>query len=1026
MPFIKKETTLNISNPVNKLPEEGESLSMVDVIGDAFHIDNPIVGAFKDKDRVKLDTDFDTLSRLEEDNVPPDLWNSFVYVDDEEEYIRMKDSVDNDLKARQRLSEAGISGVIASMVAASASPSSFISGGALINSLSRANKAWKAGAITGSVAATTIFAEEKLLQSTQAGRTDEEVMLNTGVGLLLGGVLGFGAAKISNKRLKQMSGELKGKHAVEETIAKPPESLQEFMQSHESIGAAVSPDGGLKSATKEQLGISKANNVFSQKILDGYIELNKSFNPAVRMMTASSRKARETFLQLAESSINPQAIKEGIAIEEAFESTLKRRYSDYSKEVLEFGKDWKKYKKDGGKLKLTGFREEVGKAFHNDQANPDVNINSSYNKFNKWYEDIAEEAIELDMMPEGIRNSKDGAKYLNTVYATQKIQNDINGFKKAITPWLSQQLDSIRSRLVNTSLEVEGGKPTKEALKAKKDLNANFIKYEKGDPRAGNKNYPSFDTYLKKSVDGVTNNILKNSDIGGFHPITAGVKGPLKKRAFNIPRNQINDWIDNDILGLSSRYARQMIPEIEMRKRFGKDGFEKIIKDVNKEYDELTNAAKPKEAKKLDKERKEVLKDLVTTLDLLRGTYRGSGGSPDDFMSRASRSLLTFNYVVGLGGVAISSIPDAGMGVLRQGFTNFFGHSLKPFVDDLIKTGGKLSRSEARSYGQVLQTVSASRTQSIWSVGDPMTHGTPFERFLGNIGNKMSNYNLINFSNDMWQQVNVLGNRYRIINNISDFTKKGKIVAKEEEFMNNMGFSVETRRGIQNQVDKYVDEIYGNMIPNIDKWDNIDFKNKFKSGIGKAIDQTIITKGATDIPRYGNTDLGRIIFQWQNFNFAFNNKVIIKGLQESDGRVLTGLSSLVSLGMLVEYMKNAQSGRPQPANAAQWVDAGLDRSGILGMLAFGNSYAGIAGLNYKELLGEDHRRAKDPLEVFLGPSGRSITGVGRGLSSLRKEGVTKADVHTGRSLTPGQNIFYLKPIFDKVEESIASGLPETR
>ena len=1021
MPFTPKETTLNISNPDSKLPTETTDMGFVDVIGDAFHIDNAVVALFKDRDnRRDVNSEYNPIDKLKEDEIPAELWDSFLFTDNDKEYDETLKSVQQDLEARDRLGQAGFSGLLASTAAALVDPTILIGGGTLVSALKAGKTAWKTGAITGSVVGSTVFAEEKLLQSTQAGRTDDEVFLNTAAGFTLSALLGAGAVKLSNRAMAKAANNTKQKLAVDSAIEKVPESLTEFAEFDKSIGAAQSNQQsifdslGLKALDKEQLGIAKSKNKMVQPVLDGYTKLNKLWNPAVRMMSSSSKRARQFYLELTDTSIKPQLVKEGFELSEPLESTLKRRYSDYTQEVQKFGDSFKEYKKSGGNLRWGDFREEVGKAFHKTKPHPDPTIAKTVKQFQKYYNDIGQEMIDLKMLPEDILTAQDAGKYLNRVYKTQKIQSNIPAFKNAITPYMRRQLTKIKNRLGGLVDDVdETGNPTKEALDAREQMRKFFDDDE-------------FEDYLSDSVNSITNNLLKNNDLGGFRPPVAGAKGPLKKRAFNIPDSEIEEFLDNDILFLSDRYTRQVVPEIEIRNKFGDEGIDPIIEEVQKEYDVLQKNTSANKAKKLDKERKEVIKDLETTHDLLRGTYKGFGGDPDSFLRRASNSVLTLNYLTSLGGVAISSIPDIAMGPLRRGFGNFFGKSLKPFTEDLIKTGGKLSRNEARSYGQAMEVIASSRTQSLYNIGDPMAFGSPFERFLGNIGNKMSNINLINYWNDTFQQVAAIGTRFRIVNNIDDFVKKGRITAKEEEFMNFLGIGKRDRLSMQKQITEHGEEINGNLIPNIDKWTDPKLRNTFKSAIGKEVDRTVITKGATDIPRFGNTELGRMIFQWQNFNFAFNNKVLINGLQEADGRVLAGLGSLVSMGMVTESLKNKLSGREQPDSTTQWIDAGLDRSGVLGLLAYGNSFANIAGLDYRQLIGEDKRRPKNPVETFLGPSGKTFSKAGHLLGSISKEGFTQKDLHRLRTLTPGQNVFYLKGLFDKLEKEAGQNLPEKR
>lgn len=1026
MPFTTKETTLNISSPTTEKPVERDDLGFMDVIGDAFHIDNPVVALFKDKDEIKDPaSNFNVVNRLKEDNISPDIWESFYYVDNEQEYKKTIVSVGKDLEARERLSEAGFSGLLASMTASLASPSLFLGGGAISTAIKSGQSVAKTAALTATIAGSTIFAEEKLLQSTQAGRSNEEVALNTSVGFLMAGMLGGAAGGLTNIKYNQAAKGLKEKLAVDGNIEKFPESLSDFANFDKSLSAAEADQTsifnslGLQALNKEQLGIAKASNPVSQVVLDGYLKMNKAFNPSVRMMQSSSKTVRQTYLELTDASIKPQGIKEGFELPGGLENVLKRKYSDYGLEVAEFGNNWKTYKSSGGELNYKEFREEIGKAFPRVEEHTNPLIAKTVSQFKDYYAKIGKELVDLKLLPEDILNAEEAAKYLNRVYKTQRIQQNIPAFKKSITPYMRRQLTSVRNKLEGQVDELdETGNATKEALDAKEQIRKYFDE-------------DVFEDYLNESVNSITNNILKNSDITGFKPIVAGSKGPLKKRSFNIPDEEIQDYLETDILYLSDKYTRQVVPEIEIRKQFGETGIEDRIKQIQKEYDDLQENASPKESARLDKERKEILKDLDSTFNLLRGTYKGFGGNIDDFTKRASDSILTFNYLTGLGGVVLSSIPDIGMGVLRRGFSNFFGDSLKPYVESLVKNSGQLTKNEARSYSQALEVVSSSRTQSLFSIRDPMAFGTPFERGLGWLGNKMSNVNLINYWNDSFQQIASLGTRFRVVNNIEDFVKSGKLNSREEEFMNFIGIGSEKRVGMQVQMSKYGETSNGYLIPNVDKWDDKVLRNAFKDAIGKEVDRTLISKGVSDIPRFGNTQLGKMIFQWQNFTFAFNNKAIINGLIDSDARTLAGISFLVSLGMVSESLKNKIAGKENPDNAAKWIDAGLDKSGLIGILNYGNSFANIAGLDYKGLLEEaptlkSKFGAKNALDVVLGPTGKNLHSASMFAASLPKEGMTQKDLHRLRTLTPLQNVFYLKPLFDKFEKEVGKDLPEHR
>lgn len=1025
MPLSKDKLSLKVSDPKQSLPDKREALGYMDVIGDAFHIDNPISALGKligsPESDVNLENGFNPIERAEADGIPLEYMDTFAYVDNESEYKNQKEMIAKDMQARQNLADAGFDGFLASMTAGIVSPSTFLGGAGAVRAIGKGVSAFRAGATTAATVAGTVLAEEKLLQATQTGRTDREVWINTLAAGTLAGVLSGTGTAISRSLESKMASDIKANMEIKSKVYEGglPQTFGEMLEHNQSLSAAKA------GFTKDQLGIAKPDSKVAGAILDGYLKVNKQFNPTVRMMSSASKKVRETFLTLADTSIKPQLVKEGGVLEASVETVLRRRHGDFAQNVVSFGEIWKKYLKERKpgetSYNFMRFREEVGKAVRRDAPHKNKHVAEAVEIWKKYYDDLAEELITIGKLPEGISSPKDGARFLNRVYKTKNIKDDVKKWKETIEPWYRKQLLSIKTKLEKQAAEVgKNGKPTPDAIKAREDLGAHF---EEGD---------IFEDYLNDSINSVTNNIIGAKNEAGFAPTVAGKAGPLKQRAFNIPDEIIEDYLDSDVLYLADRYTKQVAPQIELHNRFGDEGISKIRDDIVAEYDEIIERS-PGESHKLLKERKEVLQDIDTIWNLLQGTYKGFGGDPDGLIKRGSEAFMTFNYATKLGSVVPSSMSDSAMGILRRGFGNFFGQSMKPFLKNIRPLGENLSKTEAKSYGKALEYAASIRSQTLYSIGDPMAFGTPFERALGVMGNKMSNINLINQWNDVWQTVATIGTRFRLVENINSIAAGKNIVKREREFMNFVGISDADMKQMGKLVEKFGEETTdGAIIPHIEKWPSSASRlsNKFKDAINKEVDRTVIVKGVADIPRFGNTLLGRIMFQWQNFNFAFNNKVLISGMQDADGRVLAGFSSLIVLGMMTEMIKSAQTGQSLPEDPIMWLEAGLNRSGFLGLLSYGNSFSEAAfGKGYKQLLGEEARPGAGVgsfVETMMGPTGNTFRKIQQfGVATFKDEYI-KSDIHTLRTLTPGQNLFYMQYLFDQAEEKLASGLRTRR
>lgn len=1055
MPFnTRTPSTFDPVIPTNKLPEDDKQLGYVDVIKDAFVIDNVIAGAIKgiSKDRdVDPKSRFNPYEQAENDGIILQNPDDMLYVDNEKEYQAALAQIKVDDNHRQRVADAGFKGFLATMTAVVASPSAFIGGQGLVKAFKVGHKALKTAAVTSAAVGTTVLGEEKLLQATQTGRSDEEVMKNIAAAAVLTGILSGGAVKLKNRKMDKAVQQIKGTSDAINEVGKLPDGLGDFARFDDSVGAARDSES-LTALPIDQLGIKKSDNVFLRPFQSGVNKVNKLWNPAVRMLSSKSKNARLFMLESADSSLKPELVKEH-ALDESLEGALKRRQSEFAAEGILFSDNYSKYKKaTNNPLGWGRFRDEVGKVYYSKIPSNDPLINKAALDIDNYAAKLGNDMDEVKLFPEDL-DKNNGIRQAGVLWNTRGINADIPRFKESIRGYMTEQLTKAKNKLIKDMDAGPTPSTSKFLKKNKEDVPgvtgdsrlAKSIRKLQEDKKATGKDVKtrslkadnareefnkyfsdqeSFNSYLEESLSEVKDIITKTMELPNYIPTKSSLRGPLKDMSFDIPFKDVQEFVNTDALAVMYSLSRKVAPAIESKKKFGNRTFEDMKQSIKDDYNDLEKDATAKEAKKLTEERKEVLRDAETTWNLLMGTYRGFGGPVDSILKRGSEALLTHNYLTLLGGVLVSSLPDASMGILRRGFGNFFGNSLKPYLQDLAETGGKMSRTEAKSYGQMFEYAGAIRSQSLYNLADPMAYGSsPFERVLGSLGNKMSTINGINHWNDQWQVVATLGIRFRIVNNVADFAKKGKIGKREEEWMNFMGLGKQDRAGIAEQIKKHGEtDVRGDVIPMIENWDNEVLVRKLKAAIGKEVDRTVITKGVTDIPRFGNTTLGRMMFQYMNFTFAFNNKVLLSGLQDADGRVMAGLASLQAMGMATEYLKNKSSGQPMPENAAQWIDAGLDRSGIIGLMAYGNGLAESAlGVSYKSLLGEEPRPANPAkaIQAALGPSGKTLSNMAGILQSTFKEDYTKSDIHRMRGQAWFNNVEWFKPIVNQLEKTVA-------
>lgn len=1024
--YFDEDTTATPSTPISKRDDISpvtQKLGFTDVIGDAFVTNNYTVAGLKylSEDRTKSPNGMSgkvLLDKLKADNINPDDYRRFLYVDNEAEYKKELFKVNLDYKAKDRLAQAGGAGIAANLTAGLLDVTSLVTGAGLIKTLKATNSIAKTAAITAGVTGATVYGGETLLRATQAGKSQEEVNTNAIVATLIGGALGAGGAAIGKAGMKAEVATTKAYVEDMSKIGQAPELVSDWAAFAPKVEAANGLVEGspLNNLTKEQLGLAQADNAIARSVAKGMFALNKSFNPQVRYLSSASKTVRQWFLETSDTSLKPQAIKEGEAIPASIEIELRSSHADFTRDSVQFRSIYEDYRSKGGDKNFGEFRTAVtDHRLLNDSSDP--HINQASDVVDRIYARVGKEAADVKLLGEEALNRTD-ERYLNRVFLTDHIKKNYNKFKEdVVKPDMRRIFQAKVSELNAIIKEVDAkGQLTEKALKAKEDL-----KYF-SDPA-------TLDSRLEQSSSDLIDNIIKQGHLAGFQPVRVGAKGPLKERVWDIPTRNIKDWIETDSLFLADRYSRQIMPEVAFKKRFGDQSLDDIFQKVKADYQEEIAKADPKDAAKLIKEREEIMSDMSTHYNLLKGTYRDL--DPNGYIARGAEALKQVSYLRSLGRVVVSSLADVGTQVFRRGLVPVMKDTTKVFLNKLSKID--MSKVEARAYGRSFETANSMKTQSLFSVGDPMAFGTPFERGLGILANKMSNINLINPYNDFGQQIAVTGTEFRILENL-EFVRKGKpLIKAEEEWMNLLGLGKGDRVAMLKQIDIHgTKDIENRVIPNFDKWDDRKLADKLKFAVNKEVDRTIIISGATDKPRYANTTLGKMLFQFQSYSLAFNNKVFLSSLQGGERHIAAGLLSYMALGTATYAIKQKLKGEDINTDVENLIGHAIDESGLLGVLSFGNSFAQVAGLDYRMLYDKDvkPRPNKDIWDALTGPAGGTLglainaskSGLQAAINPDKK--FTQKDVDRLFSLLPMNNVFYLQPIFDELKDTAKQGLPK--
>jgi len=136
------------------------------------------------------------------------------------------------------------------------------------------------------------------------------------------------------------------------------------------------------------------------------------------------------------------------------------------------------------------------------------------------------------------------------------------------------------------------------------------------------------------------------------------------------------------------------------------------------------------------------------------------------------------------------------------------------------------------------------------------------------------------------------------------------------------------------------------------------------------VDGVIVTKGVADVPLFAHTPAGRALLQFRTFALASHQRVLMRGMQESQARFWAGVTGMAAIGMAAYWFKQQESDRPLSTNVGAWMAEGIDRSGIFAIaFEINNVWEKLGGPGFYSLASAGGR-AFDPSADARQPASR--------------------------------------------------------
>ena len=383
-------------------------------------------------------------------------------------------------------------------------------------------------------------------------------------------------------------------------------------------------------------------------------------------------------------------------------------------------------------------------------------------------------------------------------------------------------------------------------------------------------------------------------------------------------------------------------------------------------------------------------------------------------------ALATFPAPVPIyGGMTLSALPDVGKIVFTHGLTSTFRDGFVPLVKNFRAV--RLAGNEVKAAGTALDMMLDSRVMAMADIMDDYGRHSRFERGLSAVSSKYGVVSLMAPWNAAMKQFSgliTMTNLLRAAKRVSE----GTATADEIRKLAASGIDADLAIRISDEFDIHGEITDGVWLAQTGDWLDRDAIEAFRAAVVRDVDRAIVTPGQ-DKPLWMSTELGKLVGQFKTFPISTMQKTVLAGLQQRDAAVLNGVLLMLGLGAFTYWAKSQAAGQETSDDVAVWAVEALDKSGLLGWAMEANLIAEKAtrgNVGFSALTGKEVSRyaSRNVYGAFLGPSADAVANIFQISGSIFAGDTSKADLHKARMLIPYQNLFFLRRLFDRVEEAV--------
>lgn len=411
---------------------------------------------------------------------------------------------------------------------------------------------------------------------------------------------------------------------------------------------------------------------------------------------------------------------------------------------------------------------------------------------------------------------------------------------------------------------------------------------------------------------------------------------PARFRSRMLDMEEFIDFIETDPYKLWAGYAREVTPFQASMKVFGARTPNEAIAEYGRKMAEKRTEALVKGDEKLAQKLLKEREGAESRLNNSWKSHTGELGTEEALrhpgLVKITNGITNVVRPAMLGGQVMASVNEIAATTLWHGlrgggqFTKVLG---KLLTDPALR---EVSKQQANYVGTGLEAFTNKYLHDRIGtdlmkadVADGVSKATSDFARMGSRFNASVFY-------DSAVRTAVTVSQNGIIKDGLERLAKGSVKGEELADLAFLGFDKTNAAALVEQLKTHGTEINGVFFANTEKWANKDLARKWEVGLRRDLGRTTLMPGVGDTPFVFKTPIGKVLFMFKSWPVVATQKYLIGSLQRSDAGALTGIAMMVGTAALVDTLYNASKGTPISTDPDEVLWAGINRSGILGVV----------------------------------------------------------------------------------------------